>query len=130
MVSPGVAQTVGILGVSLLAYSFVVAPPSLPAQMMLLFLTVPPAWMLAALGRRLGRQRPLPLAAQGALGAMGIGLMWGAPWMAQSRLVMHYESGAEGAPEGLVMALPILGPLLWALAVGWISSVREHHPSG
>jgi len=130
VVSPGRAQTVGILGVSLLAYSYVVAPPSLPAQMMLLFLTVPPAWMLAALGRRLGRRGPLPLAAQGALGSMGVGLMWGAPWMAQNRLVMHYESGAEGAPEGLVMALPILGPLLWALAVGWISSVREHHPTG
>ena len=125
MVSPGILQTVGIVGASLLVYSFVVAPPDPMAQLMLLFLTVPPAWMLAAVGRRLGTNRPLPVMAQGALAAAGMGLMWGAPWMAQNRLVMHMESGVDGPPEGFVMALPILGPLLWSLAVGWISASRE-----
>ncbi len=119
------AKTLVLVGASLLMYAFFVSPPDPVAMGMLLFLTAPPAWLLTAFGRRQGTRRPLSTPEQGlALGA-GFAMMWAAPWVAQHRLQMHLDSGADGAPGGLVMALPILGPLLWSLVLGWVMVSRE-----
>jgi|GEM_PF-6961772 len=121
----GPATTIGIVGLSLVVYAFLVAPPDPIAMGMLLFLTVPPAWALTALGRKLGGTRPLSSIPQGALAAAGFGMMWGAPWLSQAQLERHLDAGGVGSPGGLTMALPILGPLLWCLAIGWVMASRE-----
>lgn len=125
MSSKSAVKSMLIVAATLVAYAVLVSPPDPIAMGMLLFLTAPPAWGCLALGRAVGARIQGPPPAQGAALAAGFGLLWGAPMVAQAQLARQLDAGGEVQVSGFVMALPILGPLLWSAAVGWVGAVRE-----